>query len=77
MDMDEIVRFLQEQLALDFGANDDIVVEQLRVRRAFLMYRFAAAVLSLIEVGLEKRESWEKHRTCCCSSCASCPARHK
>jgi len=75
--MDEIVRFLQEQLALDFGANDDIVVEQLRVRCAFLMYRFATAVLSLIEVGLEKRERWEKHRTYCCSSCAPRPARHK
>lgn len=29
--MEDIVQFLQQQLAIDFGADDDAVVEQLKV----------------------------------------------
>ena len=35
MDMDEIVTFLQERLAEDFGTDDDLVIEQLKVISSF------------------------------------------
>jgi len=32
MEMDGIVSFLQERLAVDFGTDDDLVIDQLKVR---------------------------------------------